>query len=614
MLETEHAPPKPNPTRVLGRFELRQLLGKSERTMVWLVHDPRSAQELMLTLPRVQPSSQAAAELWLSDAKHAARLNHPNLAHVVEIGVQEHWPYIAVDRALGVTLGERLAANPKLTAEDAVSWVTQALEGLAFAHEASLAHGDLQLHQILLSEQGTVRVMALGAGLPTAVLAEQAAHERAMPLDPNRLRQSREAAVRDVLTMGLVLYHVLAGAPALEEPDTGRVVDRLPPQGREFVRLPWSTPQPIPEALRAIANRATAHQERQRYHNARTLLAALNGWRETAAQDSGALALLIDRLRTVGHLPAAPGVGARVARLAVAEGQRTDEMAANILQDMGLSFELLRTVNSAQVQGTQVSGNGPVLTLRRAIALVGLKGVRQAAASLRPWPGPLSEAQATTMQRLLDRVRLAGHAAQALRPAGYDPEVVYLITALQNLGRLMVQYHFPDEAAQIRDLMKSAPAAEPGEPDLPGMTEEAAAFAVLGVDVESLGAAVAKHWGLHEDVLYMIRRLPTHKPVRVADTDSDMLRVTASAANEAVDAVTENRPQRVGPALQQVVQRYGRALSITMKDLTEGLQAARGTLQHGPTGVVPRAPRREEAEPGDPGTTDFSALLASRKR
>ncbi len=613
MLETEHAPPKPNPTRVLGRFELRQLLGKSERSMVWLVHDPRSAQELMLTLPRVQPASPAAVELWLADAKHAARLNHPNLAHVVETGVQEHWPYIAVDRALGVTLGERLAANPKLTAEDAVSWVAQALEGLAFAHEAGLAHGDVQLHQLLISEQGTVRVMALGAGLPAAVHAEQLANG-AMPMDPNRLRQSREAAVRDVLTMGLVMYHVLAGAPALEELDTGRVVDRLPPHGREFVRLPWTTPQPIPEALRAIANRATTHQERQRYHNARTLLAALNGWRETAAQDSGALALLIDRLRTVGHLPAAPGVGARVARLAVAEGQRTDEMAANILQDMGLSFELLRTVNSAQVQGTQVSGNGPVLTLRRAIALVGLKGVRQAAASLRAWPGPLTEPHATTLQRLMDRVRLAGHAAQALRPAGYDPEVVYLVATLQNLGRLMVQYHFPDEAAQIRELMKSAPATEPDEPELPGMSEEAAAFAVLGVDIESLGAAVAKHWGLHEDVLYMIRRLPVNKPVRVADTDSDMLRVAASVANEAVDAVTEHQPQRVGAALQHVVQRYGRALSITMKDLTEGLQAARGTLQSGPTGVVPRAPRREEAEPGDPGTTDFSALLASRKR
>lgn len=615
MLDTDHAPlPKPNPTRALGRFELRQLLGKSDRTMVWLVFDPRLQQELVLTLPRVQPASAAALELWLADAKLAARLNHPNLAHAVDVGVQDHWPYVAVDRALGVTLGERLATLPRLSPEDAVGWMLQVLEGLAFVHEAGMAHGDVQLHQVLVSEQGTVRVMAVGAGLPPTSHADNALDRAAMSLDTQRLRLSREAAVRDVLTVGVLLHHLLSGAPALDDPDTGHVVDRLPPHGREVLRLAWSVPQPVPEALRAIANRATVGQERQRYHNARTLLAALRGWRETAAQDNGgALALLIDRLRTVGHLPAAPGVGARVARLALAEGQRTDEMAEHILQDMGLSFELLRTVNSAQVQGTQISGNGPVLTLRRAIALVGLKGVRQAAASLRAWPGPLKEPQAAALKQLMDRVRLAGHTAQALRPAGYDPEVVYLITLLQNLGRLMVQYHFPDEAEQIRELMKDAPPAEPGEPELPGMSEESAAFAVLGVDIESLGAAVAKYWGLSDDVLYMVRRLPLGRPVRVADTDSDMLRLSASVANEAVDVVSLLPPQRVGAALQQVAQRYGRALSITLKDITEGLQSARGNLRGGPSAPAPSAPRREEAQPGDPGTTEFSALLASRK-
>lgn len=613
MLETDPATsPKPNPTRVLGRFVLRQLLGKSERTMTWLVFDPRSSQELVLTMPRVQPASAAALESWLADARHAARLNHPNLAHVVDAGVQDHWPYVAVDRALGLTLGQRLAAQRKFSAEEAVGWIVQALEGLAFAHEAGLAHGDVQLHQLLISEQGTVRLMALGAGLQVAS-GHMHAHERTMPLDPNRLRQSRQAAVRDVLTVGVLLHQLLSGVPALDEPDTGRVVDRLQPAGRELLRLPWSTSQPLPEALRAIANRATTHQERQRYHNARTLLAALNGWRDSAAQESGALTLLVDRLRTVGHLPAAPGVGARVARLALAEGKRTDEMAEQILQDTGLAFELLRTVNSAQVQGTQVAGNGPVLTLRRAIALVGLKGVRQAAASLRPWPGPLSDAHAGALQRLLERVRLAGYAAQALRPAGYDPEVIYLVATLQNLGRLMVQYHFPDEASQIRELMKSTPPVEPEEAEMPGLSEEAAAYAVLGVDIESLGAAVARHWGLGDDVLHMIRRLPVSRPVRVADTDSDMLRVAASAANEAVDALSEQPAQRQAAALQLVAQRYGRALSITVKDITDALQAARASLHRGPSAPVPRAPRREEAEPGDPGTTEFSALLASRK-
>ncbi|NKI96083.1 HDOD domain-containing protein [Rhizobacter sp. SG703] len=613
---------KTAPTRAFGRYQLRQLLGKSDRSMVWLAFDPRASQEVMLTLPRVQPADAAGLEAWTRDAKLAARLDHPNLAHVIEVGVQDHWPYVAVDRALGSTLAERLAATPGLTANEAVGWMIQALEGLAFAHEAGVAHRDLQLHHVLLSEQGTVRVMALAVASTVAAaagepaLADRAhdrAHDRAMPMDPNQLRAARVAAERDVLCAGLVLHQLLSGQPALDEPDTARVIDRLPPSGRDIIRLPWGTPKPIPDALRAIANRATDRQERQRYHSARTMLRAMSGWRETDAQDSGgAIALLIDRLRSIGHLPAAPGVAQRVGRLAMAEGQRTDEIAQQILQDMALSFELLRTVNSAQVQGTQISGNGPVLTIRRAVALVGLKGVRSAAAVLRPWPGPLAPVHADALQKLMDRVRLAGHAAQVLRPAGYDPEVVYLIATLQNLGRLMVQYHFPDEAEQIRQLMQPIPPAEPGEAEQPGMTEEGASLAVLGVDSELLGAAVARHWGLNDEVLHMARRLPVGRPVRTADSDGDVLRIAASAANEAVDVATQSPPTRVAAGLAVVAQRYARPLEVTARDIGEALQSARQAMSTGGVAASSRHVATDDATPTPAG--GLRGLAAARSR
>jgi len=602
---------KPAPTRAFGRFELRRLLGKSVRSMSWLAFDPRSQQEVMLTMPRTQPADEAALQVWKGETERASRLNHPNLAHVVEIGVHEHWPYVSVDRQLGETLGERLEAQRNLAPGDAVDWTIQLLEGLAFAHQAGLAHGDIQPHQVLVSDQGVVRVMGLAAcGVTYA--AEPGG--RSTPVDANGLQAGRAAAQRDVLTAGLLLHLMLSGQPALDEPDTARVVDRLPPVGRDIIRLPWTTPQPVAEGLRAIANRATDRQERQRYHNARTLLTALNGWREAAANDSGGpLALLLDRLHTVGHLPASPGVGARVARLAMAEGQRTDEMAAQVLQDMALSFELLRHVNSAQVQGTQASGGAPVLTLRRAIALVGLKGLRQAASALRAWPGPLNETNAAALERLMDRVRLAGHAAQLLRPPGYDPEVVYLVTILQNLGRLLVQYHFPDEAEQIRELMQTLPPPAPGEPELAGMTEEAASFAVLGVDTEQLGAAVARHWGLNDEVLHMVRRLPAGRPVRGADSDGDVLRLTGSLANEVVDLVTTLPPTKVGAALAAVAQRHARVLEVTARDIGEALQAARNAMKGG-TGPAVASTRGLAPEPvaAPAAPSEFARTMAAR--
>jgi len=291
---------------------------------------------------------------------------------------------------------------------------------------------------------------------------------------------------------------------------------------------------------------------------------------------------LLDRLRTVGHLPTTAGIRARMARIVNVDGRRNDEIAEEILPDMALSFELLRTVNSAQVQGTQTAGNGPVLTLRRALALIGIDGVRAAANGLRAWPGPLSEANAAVLTGLMERVRLAGHTAQALRPPGYDPEVVYLVTALQNLGRLLVQYHFPDESEQIRLLMQAEPASkEPGAAGHAGLREEGAAFAVLGVDIESIGAAVARHWGLGDEVQQMIRRQPLDKPVRTATSDYDMLRDAASAANEAVDAMTQLPSAQVGPALALVAQRYARVLGATPREIQEALERARAAMRSG---------------------------------
>lgn len=555
--------------------------------MVWLAHDPRIDQELMLTLPRAQPPTPAAMARWQEQARSAARLNHPHLAHVVEIGAQDNWPFIAVDRALGLTLPEWLAAHAPPTPLEVAGWLCDVLQGVAFAHEAGAVHGDLQLHHLLINDQGSVRVMALGAAMAGFEGAADAspANDRGMAMDPTQLRAQRDMAERDLLACGLLLQHLLAGKPALDEPDPALVSSRLPPLGKEIVRLPWTTPHPVTEALRAIANRTTVSEPRQRYLSARTLLQALDGWRTTESQGTGGpLALLLDRMHTIGHLPAMPGVGGRVARLTAKEGQRTDEMAEQIMQDMALSFELLRQVNSAQVQGTQVAGSGPVLTIRRAIALVGLNGIRQAASALRVWPGPLTPDGAQAMQRTMEHARLAGHTAQVLCPPGYDPEVVFLVAVLQNLGRLLVQYHFADEAEQIWQLMRPVPPAadaQPGTREQPGMSEASASYAVLGVDIEALGAAVARHWGLGQEVQHMIHRLPRDRAAHAPDSDADVLRAAASAANDAVDVVTLFPASRMSHGLSMVVQRYARALEIGTRDLHEALQAARVALRTG---------------------------------
>jgi eukaryotic-like serine/threonine-protein kinase len=563
--------------RRLGRFELRGLLGRSALTMAWQAWDPRTQQTLLLVMPRRQPPDAPSLADWLERARRAARLGHPNLAHAVEVGEQERWPFVAYDRADGATLAEREPTPEGHASDDAARWTLQAATGLAFAHDAGHAHRDLQPWLLLLGDNGQLRVM----GLEVAPMAPPVAALSDDTTLTDLGRQAvRGAAERDVLALGVLLHGLLAGAPALGQPDIGAAIARLAPQGREPIRLAWDLPRPVPDVLRTIANRSTDRQPRQRYRSARTLARALEGFLEADAQQgSDAFAQLIERVRQIGVLPALPGAAARAARLALMEREHTEELAQVVLRDPALSFELLRAVNSAQgsveSRAAALAGSGPVLTVRRSIALLGLDGVRRCALGLRDWPGPLDARGAQELLEVLARAQRAARLAQALRPAGYDAEMVSLVTLMQNLGRLVVQYHYPEEMRQVRRLTQHAASAREGEADQPGLTEQAAAFAVLGADIEGMAGAVARWWGLDEAALHMIRRLPAAGAVRPPDNDDDMLRALGSAANEAVDTLALT-PARRAAALERVAQRYARVLDLTPKDLAAALQSSAG--------------------------------------
>jgi len=595
-----------SPTWASGRFEVRSLLGKTASTMAWLVYDRRSQAELMLSMPRRAPAGPVALADWMARARRIARLDHANLAPVAEVGVHDQWPFLAIDRSAGVTLREWIATNPAPTPVVAVGWLCDALRGLAFVHEAAAAHGDMQLHHLLINARGSVRLAAVGAALARSHVDNRLDPSgRGMAMDTGALREQRDSAERDVLACGLLLHELLAGEAPLGLADMGSVIARLAPGSAEVLRLAAVTPTPVPDALRAIVDRATSPQAQARYRGARTLLGALSGWVVAQARESrGPIALMFDRIQSAGHLPALPGLATRVSKIVSLESRRTEEISGQILPDMALSFELLRRLNTAQVQSTQIGGNGPVLTLRRVVELIGIDGVREAANMLQPWPGALDNEAAARLKRTMDRVRLAGHVAQALRPAGYDGEVVFLVAVMQNLGRLLVRYHFADEAEQIERLMRPVATSNPLTPTAAAMepkplSEEAAAHAVLGIDIGAFGVAVARRWGIGEDVLHMTRRLASDAPVVAPVGDAEVLLMVASAANEAVDAVALQPLPRLPQALERVVKRYSRVLRVSTRTLNNALQDAREALRRSSASAPPPSTAAEPTAPAE---------------
>lgn len=569
---TSVPPSSSTTTRFFGRFELRHQLGRSLASSIWLAVDGRQKQEVMLCVPRAQPSSEAERELWSQDVQAGARLKHPRLLEVLEVGLHEGWPFLIAPRGESVTLAERLASGTPLLPLECAILVCDVLEGLAYAHEAGLAHQDIGLHNVVLDRQGRAQLAALGVGLKQVTPGEV----RRQRLERQSLRLACE---RDVLMVGLLMHRLLANHAPLDDADLGSAASRV---GPEIVRLPWTTPHTVPETLRAIVNRATDRQQRQRYLSARTLLDALQRWIKTHAEDSGGpLALLLDRLNTVGALPArAHTERALIASLSL-ETLRVDDLVDVVLKNPALAWELLRSVNTASYQSQ--SADESVSTLSRAIVLLGQEGIRRVAGSVRPWPGALaahaslaSNVSTPAVEVLAVELRhacLVGHMARLLAPFSVHDEEASLAAMSQCLGQLLIAYHFPDEAAQIKRLMQPEPPVEAGAKPTPGMQPEAAVSAVLGVDLEELTGAVMRHWGLSDRLLYAARPLSRSTPVRRPATREETLRTVASLANE-LGAATMLEAEKVPAAIHQAYTRYARALDLTPKECVQTIEQA----------------------------------------
>ena len=551
--------------RRLGRFELRELVGRSQRTMAWRVHDPRSDRELLLVLPRVATLGDEAIRVWESNARRASRMGHAGLAYAVEIGSQDRFPYVTYE-VEGQTLLNRLNTGAMSPREGAAA-VCQVARVVAVAHEAGIVHGDLQPYLIFVSPSGQVKLAGLEvSSVPSAAVTTPA------EVDAWRNSVVRAGNRNDAVALGVLLFWTVTGRVPLEEQDAAALADRISSGTAESLRLPATFTQPVPEPLRAIAQRAVDRQESFRYRNARGLLTALDGWlKADSTGGDSTFRMMVDRVRSDGLLPASEHTRERLANLRLLEGESTREMSELMLGDVAVALELLRVVNTAQQRDTRRAGYAGVLTLHRAVAMLGLEGVRRSALALKPWPGALRGQAVEDLAALLHRCRSAARVARLLRPQGYDPEAAYMVALLQNLGRIVLRYHFPEQAQQVHTLMFPAGSETDGSEVRAALSEDLAAFSVLGVDLASVGVAVGRHLGLDSATLGALRRLPSKGGMFPAPrTDEEALCQTGSCANDAVDALMLS-PERAASELNAVVGRYSRGLRLSAKVLRDAL-------------------------------------------
>src|SRR3954469_21375527 len=205
-------------TRVAGRYELVCPLGHGAMATVDLAHDveldrPVALKRLAENLAR----DQDLRRRFLREARLAARLAHPNVVRVFDVGEDDGRPFIAMEYVEGETLAELVARRGPLPAVEVATLGMQMCAGLAASHAAGPGPRGVKPQNLLLGGDGVLKLgdFGIAAGHEgTRLTLAGTVLGTAGYLAPEQARGEQVTAAADIYAVGAVLYELLAGEPS----------------------------------------------------------------------------------------------------------------------------------------------------------------------------------------------------------------------------------------------------------------------------------------------------------------------------------------------------------------------------------------------------------------
>jgi serine/threonine protein kinase len=195
---------------------------------------------------------------FVREARLAARLSHPNVVNVFDAGEEDGRPYLVMEHVEGETLADLLARRGRLPSEEVRGLGVQAARGLAHAHAAGLVHRDVKPQNLLLREDGTLKIADFGiarAAEGTALTQAGTVLGTAAYLAPEQALGEQATPASDVYSLGAVLYELLTGEPPYE---FDSLADLAEQQRQHAIRPVRELAPDVPRDLEDIVMRCLA--------------------------------------------------------------------------------------------------------------------------------------------------------------------------------------------------------------------------------------------------------------------------------------------------------------------------------------------------------------------
>ena len=269
----------------VGRYRLLESIGVGGMGAVYRAEDPQLSRVVAVKFPRLDTPSQEhgrAVQRFLREARAAARVRHPHICPIYDVGEEGGWPYVVMALVEGPSLAQRLSHGRYDDLQAAAALAGQVAEALAAVHSCGIVHRDLKPANILLDADGRAMLTDFGlaypsddaehltaagvvVGTPAYMAPEQASGE-----------SSRVGPAADLYSLGVVLYQMVAGRLPYEGPRMGVLARIL----SEAPRPPSHFRPALDRGLEAVILRAMARRPEDRFPNGLAFAEALRRWSE----------------------------------------------------------------------------------------------------------------------------------------------------------------------------------------------------------------------------------------------------------------------------------------------------------------------------------------------
>jgi serine/threonine-protein kinase len=303
-------PNKPAPKELsgrIGKYEILHSIGKGAMGQVYKAHDTVLDRDVALKVMVAQIADDPELkQRFEREARAVAKMQHPNLVTVFDLGSHEGSPYIAMEFLKGQDLQKAVRQPPPMTLERKVAIIVQVLAGLAHAHQQSIIHRDIKPANIFIQEDGSVKIMDFGVARLSGhtMTADGNIVGTADYMSPEQVQGKAVDPRSDLFSVGCMLFELAAGRRPFHSDNLMAIFYKITHEEANFDLIPQGADY---DALMPILKKALAKSSEQRYQTAYEFAVDLREWLKahaTTASSQNVLEALVD-LEAPTHPPLA---------------------------------------------------------------------------------------------------------------------------------------------------------------------------------------------------------------------------------------------------------------------------------------------------------------------